>query len=131
AGARQCAFRRHHLLGDGAGAGEVDLIFVPKGVHLSHAASRGQIVGDLFAPNVEDDAVATGGQAKSLQDVDIQRKLDCVVELRLAVALAVIAAAFLAPARLDVDGYVAAASAPEQIGDADQVVGCDAAGIDE
>jgi hypothetical protein len=116
--------QRRRLPGeDRAGLGERSLIVVPQPV----AFERGEIIGDLIALDVPHEGAASRRQPEALENIDIVGELNGVMEFGFAVALVI--AAFLAAAGLDVAGHVAARLLAQQIGHANEVIGGNTAAI--
>ena len=76
----------------------------------------------------KNEGAAPGRKLKTFKNVDVQGELNGIVTLQLAVAF--VAAAFLAPARLDIARHIAARFFSQEIRRAEQVLAANATAID-
>jgi hypothetical protein len=90
---------------------------------------RGEVVSDVVSLDVPNESAAIGRQLEAFENIDIKRELNGIVKLRFAVAI--VGAAFLGSAGLDVAGHMAAQFFAQEIRHAEQVVGTDAAAVDQ
>jgi hypothetical protein len=93
------------------------------------AREPGEVVKDLLALNIPNEAAPSRRPIETLKNVDIERDLNGVMPLRFAVVL--IVPTVLAPAGFDVTWHIAASLFPQQVRHAEQIVGADSAAIDE
>jgi hypothetical protein len=111
---------------DRAGLGERRLIFVPQGL----ARECREVISDLVSLDVPNEgAGGPAGKLETFENIDIQGELNGIVKLRLAVAFVV--AAFLAPARLDVDRHIAARLFSQEVRYTEQVLNANAATVNQ
>lgn len=92
------------------------MVLVPQRQWRARTSWPLKVVGNFPPANVENDSEPARRLSEPLQNVDVERKLDRIMELGLAVFF-VAAPALVAAPRLYVDGNIALAITAQQIGD--------------